>query len=109
MKKVLLVFAIALTAVFLALSQTNGSHAKKSQLGQFDFRTGVVAPLSGLWLARVNSLPSRSTVLRSNSRISPANVDPSKNRIVTTRGTVRISKFYSNLAAIAILFCGERS
>jgi hypothetical protein len=32
MKKVLLVFAIALTAVFLALSQTNGSHAKKSQL-----------------------------------------------------------------------------
>ena len=33
MKRILLVFAVALAAVFLALSQTNGSHAKKSQLG----------------------------------------------------------------------------
>jgi hypothetical protein len=32
MKKVSLVFAITLAAVFLAFSQTNPSHAKKSQL-----------------------------------------------------------------------------
>jgi|SRR5882724_11400139 len=32
MKKVLLVFAIALAAVFVAFSQTNGSRAKKSSL-----------------------------------------------------------------------------
>ena len=32
MKTVLLVFAIALAAVFFALSQTNGSHPTKSQV-----------------------------------------------------------------------------
>jgi hypothetical protein len=45
MKKVLLVFAIALTAVFLALSQTNGSHAKKSQLdGTWELVSGQPLP-----------------------------------------------------------------
>jgi len=45
MKKVLLVFAIALTAVFLALAQTNGSHAKKSQLdGTWELVSGQQLP-----------------------------------------------------------------
>jgi len=45
MKKVLLVFAIALTAVFLALSQTNGSDAKKSQLdGTWELVSGQQLP-----------------------------------------------------------------
>ena len=45
MKKVLLVFAIALTAVFLALSQTNGSHAKKSELdGTWELVSGQPLP-----------------------------------------------------------------
>ena len=45
MKKVLLVFAIALTAVFLALAQTNGSHAKKSQLdGTWELVSGQPLP-----------------------------------------------------------------
>lgn len=45
MKKVLLVFAIALMAVFLALSQTNGSHAKKSQLdGTWELVSGQPLP-----------------------------------------------------------------
>ena len=39
------VFAIALTAVFLALSQTNGSHAKKSQLdGTWELVSGQPLP-----------------------------------------------------------------
>jgi len=45
MKKVLLVFAIALTAVFLASSQTNGSDAKKSQLdGTWELVSGQPLP-----------------------------------------------------------------
>jgi len=45
MKKVLLVFAIALTVVLLALSQTNGSHAKKSQLdGTWELVSGQQLP-----------------------------------------------------------------
>jgi hypothetical protein len=45
MKKVLLVFAIALAAVFLALSQTNSSHAKKSQLdGTWELVSGQQLP-----------------------------------------------------------------
>jgi hypothetical protein len=45
MKKVLLVFAIALTAVFPALSQTNGSGAKKSQLdGTWELVSGQPLP-----------------------------------------------------------------
>src|SRR6266496_2210476 len=45
MKKVLLVFAIALTAVFPALSQTNGSHAEKSQLdGTWEWISGQQLP-----------------------------------------------------------------
>ena len=45
MKTVSLVFAIALTAVFLALSQTNGSHAKKSQLdGTWELVSGQPLP-----------------------------------------------------------------
>jgi len=45
MKKVLLVFTIALTAVFFALSQTNGSHAKKSQLdGTWELVSGQPLP-----------------------------------------------------------------
>jgi hypothetical protein len=45
MKKVLLVFAIALAAVFLALSQTNGSHVKKSQLdGTWELVSGQQLP-----------------------------------------------------------------
>ena len=45
MKKVLLIFAIALTAVFLALSQTNGSDAKKSQLdGTWELVSGQPLP-----------------------------------------------------------------
>src|SRR5438874_7399307 len=45
MKKVLLVFAIALTAVFLALAQTNGSRAKKSQLdGTWELVSGQQLP-----------------------------------------------------------------
>ena len=45
MKKLLLVFAIALTAVFPALSQTNGSHAKKSQLdGTWELVSGQQLP-----------------------------------------------------------------
>ena len=43
MKK--MVFAIALTAVFFALSQTNGSHAKKSQLdGTWELVSGQPLP-----------------------------------------------------------------
>ena len=39
------VFAIALTAVFLALPQTNGSHAKKSQLdGTWELVSGQPLP-----------------------------------------------------------------
>jgi hypothetical protein len=45
MKKVLLVFAIALAAVFLALSQTSGSHAKKNQLeGAWELVSGQQLP-----------------------------------------------------------------
>jgi hypothetical protein len=45
MKKVLLVFAIALAAVFLAWSQTNGSHAKKGQLdGAWELVSGQQLP-----------------------------------------------------------------
>src|SRR5207237_5953388 len=45
MKSVFLVFAIALTAVFLSLSQTNGSHAKKSQLdGTWELVSGQPLP-----------------------------------------------------------------
>jgi hypothetical protein len=45
MKTVLLVFAIALTAVFLALSQTKGSDAKKSQLdGTWELVSGQQLP-----------------------------------------------------------------
>ena len=45
MKKVLLIFAIALTAVFLASSQTNGSDAKKSQLdGTWELVSGQQLP-----------------------------------------------------------------
>jgi hypothetical protein len=45
MKKVALVFAIALAAVFVALSQTNGSHAKKSQLdGTWELVSGQPLP-----------------------------------------------------------------
>jgi hypothetical protein len=45
MKKVSLVFAIVLAAVFLALSQTNGSHAKKSQLdGTWELGSGQPLP-----------------------------------------------------------------
>jgi hypothetical protein len=45
MKKVLLVFAIALEAVFLAWSQTSGSHAKKSQLdGTWELVSGQQLP-----------------------------------------------------------------
>jgi hypothetical protein len=45
MKEALLVFAIALTAVFLALSQTNGSHTEKSQLdGTWELVSGQQLP-----------------------------------------------------------------
>ena len=45
MKRILLVFAVALAAVFLALSQTNGSHAKKSQLdGTWELVSGQPLP-----------------------------------------------------------------
>jgi hypothetical protein len=45
MKKVLLVSAIALAAVFPALSQTNGSDAKKSQLdGTWELVSGQPLP-----------------------------------------------------------------
>ena len=45
MKKVLLVFATALTAVSPAFSQTNGSHAKKSQLdGTWELVSGQQLP-----------------------------------------------------------------
>src|SRR5205809_1211341 len=45
MKKVLLVFTIALTAVFLVLSQTNGSDVKKSQLdGTWELVSGQPLP-----------------------------------------------------------------
>ena len=45
MKKVLLVFATALTAVSPAFSQTNGSHAKKSQLdGTWELVSGQPLP-----------------------------------------------------------------
>ena len=45
MKKVSLVFAIALAAMFLALSQTNGSHVKKSQLdGTWELVSGQPLP-----------------------------------------------------------------
>jgi hypothetical protein len=45
MKKVALVFAIALAAVFVALSQTNGGHAKKSQLdGTWELVSGQPLP-----------------------------------------------------------------
>jgi hypothetical protein len=45
MKKVLLVFAIALAAVVFALSQTNGSHAEKSQLdGTWELVSGQPLP-----------------------------------------------------------------
>lgn len=45
MKKVLLVFAITLPALFVVLSQTNGSHAKKSQLdGTWELVSGQPLP-----------------------------------------------------------------
>jgi hypothetical protein len=45
MKKLLLVFAIALAAVCLAWSQTNGSHARKSQLdGTWELVSGQQFP-----------------------------------------------------------------
>jgi hypothetical protein len=45
MKKLLLVFAIALAVVCLAWSQTNGSHAKKSQLdGTWELVSGQQLP-----------------------------------------------------------------
>jgi hypothetical protein len=45
MKKLLLVFAIALAAVCLAWSQTNGSHARKSQLdGTWELVSGQQLP-----------------------------------------------------------------
>jgi hypothetical protein len=45
MKKVLLVFGIAVTAVFLAFSQKNGSHAEKSQLdGTWELVSGQPLP-----------------------------------------------------------------
>ena len=45
MKKVLLVFAIALAAAFLALSQSIGSHAKKSLLdGTWELHSGQPLP-----------------------------------------------------------------
>ena len=45
MKKALLVFAVALTAVFLSWSQTNGNHAKKDQLeGTWEMVSGQQLP-----------------------------------------------------------------
>ena len=45
MKKVLLVFAVAVAAVFLGWSQTSGSHAKKSQLdGTWEMASGQPLP-----------------------------------------------------------------
>ena len=45
MKRVSLVFAITLVAVFLALSQTNASHAKNSQLdGTWELVSGQPLP-----------------------------------------------------------------
>jgi hypothetical protein len=45
MKKVLFVFAIALAAMFVALSQTNGSDAKKNQLdGTWELVSGQPLP-----------------------------------------------------------------
>ena len=45
MKKVSLVFAIAFAAMFLALSQANGSHVKKSQLdGTWELVSGQPLP-----------------------------------------------------------------
>jgi hypothetical protein len=45
MKKALLVLAIALAAVFLAWSQTNGSHGKKTQLdGTWELISGQPLP-----------------------------------------------------------------
>jgi hypothetical protein len=45
MKRVSLVFAITLVAVFLALSQTNASHAKNSQLdGTWELISGQPLP-----------------------------------------------------------------
>jgi hypothetical protein len=45
MKKVLLAFAIALAAVFLAWSQTNSNHAKKNQLdGTWELVSGQPLP-----------------------------------------------------------------
>jgi hypothetical protein len=45
MKKVSLVFAITFAALFLALSQTNGRHAKKSQLeGTWELVSGQPLP-----------------------------------------------------------------
>jgi hypothetical protein len=45
MKKLLLVFAIAFTAVFLCWSQTDRSHAKKSQLeGTWELVSGQQLP-----------------------------------------------------------------
>jgi hypothetical protein len=45
MKKVLLTFPIAVVTMFLAWSQTNGSHAKKSQLdGTWELLSGQPLP-----------------------------------------------------------------
>ncbi len=45
MKKVLLIFAVALAGVFLAWSQTNGSHEKKSHLdGTWELVSGQQLP-----------------------------------------------------------------
>src|SRR5437016_6894378 len=50
-------------------------------------RLGVVAPRSGVWLARVNSLPSRSSVLMPNSRISLATAAIANSDIDDLRAT----------------------
>jgi len=52
---------------------------------------------------RANSLPSRSIVLRSNSRISLANAALTKKRIVKDANRARITNDYSYLGALAIL------
>src|SRR6266508_2500981 len=58
------------------------------------FRAGVVAPFWGLWLTRVNSLPRRSIVLRSNSRISLEDAD--KINMHAMRQSVRTYGNYEN-------------
>jgi monofunctional glycosyltransferase len=57
-------------------------------------RTASDAPLSCRWLTSVNSLPSRSIVFKSNSRISLANTATAYNKIELVRGTMRMKKVY---------------